>query len=85
MNKLLGVLVAAALIGTAGAASAEEATGTVEGVDLQSRMIVLDDGTVFAVSEGIALETLRPGSEVTVSYEETDGQKLVNNLTIERE
>ena len=85
MNKLLGVLVAAALIGTAGVASAEEATGTVEGVDLQSRMIVLDDGTVFAVSEGIALETLRPGSEVTVSYEETDGQKLVNNLTIERE
>ena len=85
MNKLLGVLVAAAFIGTAGIASAEEATGTVEGVDLQSRMIVLDDGTVFAVSEGIALETLRPGSEVTVSYEETDGQKLVNNLTIERE
>ena len=85
MNKLLGVLVAAALMGTAGVASAEEATGTVEGVDLQSRMIVLDDGTVFAVSEGIALETLRPGSEVTVSYEESDGQKLINNLTIERE
>ncbi len=85
MNKLLGVLVAAAFIGTAGIASAEEASGTVEGVDLQSRMIVLDDGTVFAVSEGIALETLRPGSEVTVSYEETDGQKMVNNLTIERE
>jgi len=85
MKKLLGVLVAAALIGTAGIASAEEATGTVEGIDLQSRMIILDDGTVFAVSEGIALETLRPGSEVTVSYEETDGQKLVNDLMIERE
>ncbi len=85
MNKLLGVLVAAALFGTASVASAEEATGTVEGVDLQSRMIVLDDGTVFAVTEGIALETLRPGSEVTVSYEESDGQKLINNLTIERE
>lgn len=85
MNKLLGVLVAAALFGTASVASAEEATGTVEGVDLQSRMIVLDDGTVFAVTEGIALETLRPGSEVTVSYEESDGQKLINNLTIDRE
>ncbi len=85
MNKLLGVLVAAALLGTAGVASAEEATGTVEGVDLQSRMIVLDDGTVFAVTEGIALETLRPGSEVTVSYEESDGQKLINDLKIERE
>ena len=85
MNKLLGVLVAAALFGTASVASAEEATGTVEGVDLQSRMIVLDDGTVFAVTEGIALETLRPGSEVTVSYEESDGQKLINDLRIERE
>lgn len=85
MNKLLGVLVATALAGTAGSASGEEASGTVEGIDLQSRMIVLDDGTVFAVTEGIALETLRPGSEVTVSYEESDGQKLISNLTVERE
>ena len=85
MNKLLGALVGAALIGASGVASAEEANGTVEGVDLQSRMIVLDDGTVFSVTEGIALETLRPGTEVTVSYEESNGQKLVNNLTVERE
>ena len=85
MNKLLGALVAVAFLGTPGVASAEEATGTVEGVDLQSRMIVLDDGSVFAVTEGIALETLRPGSEVTVSYEESDGQKLINDLLIERE
>ncbi len=85
MNKLLGALVAVAFLGTPGVASAEEATGSVEGVDLQSRMIVLDDGTVFAVDQGIALETLRPGSEVTVSYEETDGQKLVYDLMIERE
>lgn len=85
MNKLLGALVAVALFGTAGVASAEEATGTIEGVDLQSRMIVLDDGSVYSVNEGIALETLRPGSEVTVSYEESNGQKLVNNLTVEAE
>ena len=85
MNKRLGVLVAAAFLAGAGVASAEEATGTVEGVDMQSRMIVLDDGTVFSVTEGIAIETLRPGSEVTVSYEESDGQKMVNDLIIERE
>ena len=85
MNKLLGALVAASFCTTAGVASAEEATGTVEGVDLQSRMIVLDDGAVFSVDEGIALETLRPGSEVTVSYEESNGQKLINSLTVEAE
>lgn len=85
MNKLLGALVAVAFLGAPGVASAEEATGTVEGIDLQSRMIVLDDGTIFAVDQGIALETLRPGSEVTVSYEETEGQKVVNDLMIERE
>ena len=85
MNKLLGALVAVAFLGTPGAASAEEATGTVEGVDLQSRMIVLDDGSVFAVDQGIALESLRPGTEVTVSYEETNGQKVVSDLKIERE
>lgn len=85
MNKLLGALVAVALFGTAGIAGAEEATGMVENIDLQSRLILLDDGTVFTVDQGIALEALRPGSEVTVSYEESNGQKLVNDLKVERE
>ena len=85
MNQLLGALVTAAILATAGVAGAEEATGTVEGIDLQSRMIVLDDGAVFSVNEGIAIETLRPGSEVTVSYEASNGQKLINSLTVEAE
>lgn len=85
MRKRLGALVAAVLSGAAIGASAEEATGMVEGIDLQSRMILLDDGTVFTVDRSVVLEALRWGAEVTVSYEEKDGQKLISKLMVERE
>ena len=75
---------AAAIIGGAGLAVAEEAYGTVESVDLQSRMILLDDGNVYSVGEEVALEALRPGSEVTVSHDEKDGQKVVTEIIAER-
>lgn len=85
MNKLLGALFAAALIGVTAGAHAEVATGMVDGIDLQSRMILLDDGTVFVIDQSIVMEALRWGTEVTVFYEEKGGQNLVSVLLIERE
>lgn len=85
MTKLLGALIAAAILGTTPTALAEEASGMVEGIDLQSRMILLDDGTVFEVDQSVLLEAVRWGVEVTVLYEETNGRKLVSELMIERE
>jgi hypothetical protein len=32
------------------------------------------------VAEGVALEALQPGTEVTVSYEETDGMKTATQV-----
>lgn len=85
MNKLLGALVAAALIGPAGVADAEEATGMVDGIDLQARVIRLDNGAIFAVDHSVALEALRRGAEVTVTYAEKNGRKLISDLMVERE
>ena len=86
MWKGIVMLAGATLIVAAGLAMAEEtAEGMIEGIDLQSRMIILDNGVVYSVAEGISLESLRPGTEVTVSFEETNGEKMVNRLTVERE
>ena len=49
-------------------------------MDPQSRTIILDDGNTYTVSQGVALESLRPGSEVTVSFEEQGGQKVVTEI-----
>jgi len=85
MKKPFGALIASAILGTASTALAEEASGMVEGIDLQSRMILLDDGTVFDVDQSVLLEAVRWGAEVTVRYEETNGRKLISELMIERE
>ena len=80
MKKLVLGIAALSMLGLIGAASAEEAKGRVEAMDVQSRTIILDDGSAFTVSEGVAIETLQPGDEVTVSYEEQGGQKMATDV-----
>lgn len=81
MKRFLATVSTVALIGLSGAALAEESSGKIEAMDPQSRTIILDDGNTYMVSEGVALEALRPGSEVTVSFEERGGQKVVTEIT----
>ena len=80
MRKTLGAIVALAVIGLANAAFAGEASGTIVDADMQTRTIRLDDGSTFMIGEGVALESLRPGMEVTVSYEEKDGQNTATEV-----
>ncbi len=80
MNRLLPMLTAAAIIGFAGIAQAEEASGRVQSADPATGTLMLEDGTVFTVDEGIAIETLQPGTEVMVSYEEDNGQKRATSI-----
>jgi hypothetical protein len=80
MKKVLAALSTAVLLGFAGSALAEEASGKITSVDPASRMIQLEDGTSFTVSEGVAIESLQPGTEVTVSYEEQDGKNVATEV-----
>jgi len=81
MRKLLPVLAATAFLGFAGSALADEATGRIQAIDPASGTLMLEDGTLFTVSEGVAIDTLQPGTEVTVSYEEMDGKKEATSVT----
>jgi Cu/Ag efflux protein CusF len=78
MKKYLALLAAAALLGSVGAALAEEATGKIQAVDPAARTLTLEDGTMFTVAEGVAIDGLQPGTEVTVTFEETDGTKTAS-------
>jgi hypothetical protein len=81
MKKILALLSTVAFLGAAGIASAEEASGVIQTVDPAARTLQLEDGTIFMVSEGVPLEELQPGTEVTVSYEETDGNMTATSVT----
>jgi len=81
MRKTLAVLSVLSILGTAGVALAEEAMGKVQAVDPATRTLTLEDGSSFILDEAVAIDTLQPGTDVTVSYEEKDGQKTATTVT----
>ncbi len=81
MRKGVAMLAALAMLGFAGAASAEEAKGKIQSVDPATGTVMLEDGTLFTVGEGVAIEGLQPGTEVTVMYEVTDGTNTATAIT----
>jgi Protein of unknown function (DUF1344) len=81
MRKTLAILSVLSILGTAGVALAEEAMGKVQAVDPATRTLTLEDGSSFILGEAVAIDTLQPGTDVTVSYEEKDGQKTATQVT----
>jgi Cu/Ag efflux protein CusF len=78
MNKLVAPLAVIALALWATVAQADEVTGTIAIVD--SYTLILEDGTVFWLNEDVSIEGLQPGAEVTVSFEEKEGQVVVTEV-----
>jgi len=78
MNKLVAPFAALAFALSASIAYADDAAGKVAAVDSQT--LVLEDGTTFTIGEGVSTEGLEPGTEVTVSYEEQDGQMVATEV-----
>ena len=78
MKKFIAPFVALAFLFSAATAFAEEAAGKVAAVDAGT--LILEDGTTFTISDGVSTEGLEPGTEVTVSYEEQDGQMVATGI-----
>ena len=81
MNKLVAPFAALAFAFSIAVAHADEAAGKVAAVDPSSSSLILEDGTTFIIAEGVSMEGLEPGTTVNVSYEEQDGQKVINSVT----
>ncbi|HMB75167.1 MAG TPA: DUF1344 domain-containing protein [Kiloniellaceae bacterium] len=77
MKKLIAPLAAAVFALSLSAAQADEAGGKISMADQATGTITLEDGTAFILSEGVSMEGLEPGTEVTVSYEQKDDGSLV--------
>lgn len=74
MRSLVAALAAVAMLGFAAIAQAAETSGRIISAD--SNMLVLEDGSAYALAEGVSVEGLQPGTMVTISYEEQNGQKI---------
>src|SRR3546814_7264775 len=81
MKRLPGVLPIIALIASADSlAAAEQVTGRVTTVDEQTGTLVLENGETFTLGEGATMQDIEAGDEVTVSYEERDGDNVVMEI-----
>lgn len=79
MNKLIAPFVALAFIFSAAIAHADAAG--VKVAEINESTLILDDGTTFTISEGVSTEGLEPGTDVIVSFEEKDGEKVATEVT----
>ncbi len=78
MNKLVAPFAALAFAFSMAAAHADEAAGKIAAADAGT--LVLEDGTTFTLAEGVSMEGLEPGTEVTVSFQEQDGQLIATEV-----
>ena len=80
MNKLVAPFAALAFVFSIAIAQADEVAGKVFLVEPASGSITLEDGTTFTIADGVSMEGLEPGTEVTVSFEEQDGQLIATEV-----
>ena len=61
-----------------GEAASDESVGKIAAVGPST--LVLEDGATFVIGEGLSIEGLWPGAEVTVSFEEQDGEVVARKV-----
>lgn len=81
MRKALIVAVVLALA-LSGAAWAAEVQGKIKSVDTTEKSFVLENGTKIWLGDGVAIETLKEGAEVTASYAEKDGKNVATKVEV---
>jgi hypothetical protein len=82
MQKLLGVVLMVVLALWAVSGWAAEMEGKIQTIDASDRTIVLSNGTKLSVAEGVALDTLKEGTDVKVAYEERDGKNIATGIEV---
>ena len=82
MRKVLGTALAILLIGFVGLAAAGEHKGKIISFDSGDRLVVFEDGTKVWLAEGVAVEGLKEGTVITITYEERDGKNVVTAVEI---
>ena len=81
MQKIVGMVTGFALMaGVSAAALADEAQGTVVSYDESEKMLTLDNGETYTVSDDVTDIQLHEGDTVKVMVEEQDGKMMVTDI-----
>ncbi|MBN9241378.1 MAG: DUF1344 domain-containing protein [Mesorhizobium sp.] len=81
MRILFGVIAAATLF-AAGAAFAGQTEGHIKKVDKDAMTLTLDDGKTYKLNAEMDVDSLKPGMDVVIAYDETDGQNTITDMEL---
>jgi len=82
MAKWLCAVVTILMMFSVVGAWAAETEGKIQTVDTSDRTLVLDNGMRVTVADGVAIEGLREGNEVKVTFEERDGKNVATLVEV---
>ena len=80
MIRFVRIMLVIMLLATPIVALGAEVQGKVKTVDTNDRVVTLEDGTRISVPDGITLDNVKEGAEITVSYEERDGKNHATDI-----
>jgi hypothetical protein len=75
MRLVTVAVIVLALALAAGPVLAGEATGKIQKIDTDQKMVLLEDGTQVWLKDAMGAASVKEGDKVKVSYEEQDGKK----------
>ncbi len=82
MAKWLCAVVTILMMFSVVGAWAAEMEVKIQTVDTSDRTLVLDNGMRVTVADGVAIEGLREGNEVKVTFEERDGKNVATLVEV---
>jgi len=85
MRKILATTVAlAAVLAFTAPAFAQEVVGVIKTYDNGTRVLILEDGTRYTLSEGVTIQRYKPGMKVRYVVEERGGgQRYITKIITE--
>jgi hypothetical protein len=80
MRIVIGAVAATLLISTA--AFAGQTEGLIKKVDKDSLTLTLDDGKSYKLNAETDLDALKPGMDVVIAYDVTNGENVVTDMEL---
>jgi hypothetical protein len=81
MRILFGVTAIATML-FAGTALAGQTEGLIKKIDKDAMTMTLDDGKAYKLNAEMDVDSLKPGMDVVIAYDVTDGQNIVTDMEL---
>ncbi|PDQ18226.1 hypothetical protein CN311_25860 [Mesorhizobium sanjuanii] len=80
MRILIGAFAATLLVSSAALAGQTE--GLIKKVDKDTLTLTLDDGKAYKLNAETDLDALKPGMDIVIAYDETNGENVVTDMQL---